>query len=184
MTGYQYQFQSTPPRGWRRPCNPVTSRYIVISIHSTARVETISMTAIDNVVVISIHSTARVETIRPEQEACRQKYFNPLHREGGDAVPVFGLSQEHSISIHSTARVETFSSSYTRLGTVHFNPLHREGGDQRMGKCKRMPDYFNPLHREGGDLGSPGLFPSSKLFQSTPPRGWRLHKIRGVGNKK
>ena len=128
-------FQSTPPRGWRRPCNPVTSRYIVISIHSTARVETISMTAIDNVVVISIHSTARVETIRPEQEACRQKYFNPLHREGGD---------------------------------------------QRMGKCKRMPDYFNPLHREGGDLGSPGLFPSSKLFQSTPPRGWRHYPVTPI----
>ena len=56
----------------------------VISIHSTARVETVAIGLFADVVRISIHSTARVET--------------------GN---VFKVWKYNKISIHSTARVET-----------------------------------------------------------------------------
>ena len=32
---------------------------------------------------------------------------------------------------------------------------------------------FNPLHREGGDTSPVLIMSSIKIFQSTPPRGWR-----------
>ena len=55
-------FQSTPPRGWRRHF-----RY-------EGRLN----------YVISIHSTARVETLWNSTERYGDTNFNPLHREGGD----------------------------------------------------------------------------------------------------
>ena len=76
-------FQSTPPRGWRRArarteqddtdFNPLhreggdfaiinSDVLSIISIHSTARVETGLQRAVSLVQTISIHSTARVET--------------------------------------------------------------------------------------------------------------------------
>mgnify|MGYP000106702080 FL=1 len=58
-------FQSTPPRGWRRWAVGGTSSR-------------------DN---ISIHSTARVETLMPISMHGYHTDFNPLHREGGDGRP-------------------------------------------------------------------------------------------------
>ena len=78
------KFQSTPPRGWRPEHVRVLNKMIRISIHSTARVETVILrldgfltsfqstpprgwrhytrTFVHFQYVISIHSTARVET--------------------------------------------------------------------------------------------------------------------------
>ena len=56
-----------------------------ISIHSTARVETVNGYEIEVVSKISIHSTARVETLWNSTERYGDtRNFNPLHREGGD----------------------------------------------------------------------------------------------------
>ena len=55
--------------------------------------------------------------------------FNPLHREGGDALYEEPYPPEEEISIHSTARVETFWASGALSHFFYFNPLHREGGD-------------------------------------------------------
>ena len=100
-------FQSTPPRGWR-PAEAAAEAAIF---------------------TISIHSTARVETLQRIISSLVSWNFNPLHREGGDD-PARDVQQEllafqstpprgwrrlcnnlhpapAAISIHSTARVET-----------------------------------------------------------------------------
>ena len=99
-----------------------------ISIHSTTRVETKTVRNILNQIKISIHSTTRVETGTGRKNQRRD-----------------------AISIHSTTRVETFI----------------------IVKAVSYINDFNPLHHEGGDLvlySAP--YPASQL-QSTPPRGWR-----------
>ena len=102
----EMEFQSTPPRGWRRYETQKAEALRKISIHSTARVETQEPNATTMAAIISIHSTARVETI---------------HR------PEFDCTME--ISIHSTARVETSPLIDKFMEFGDFNPLHREGGD-------------------------------------------------------
>ena len=102
-----------------------------------------------NMVLISIHSTARVETwmtcisaLLPEFQSTPPRgwrpgsllhfpilcNFNPLHREGGDHLTVIVASNPR-ISIHSTARVETVAHHHGDIDWDNFNPLHREGGD-------------------------------------------------------
>ena len=81
-------------------------RCIIISIHSTTRVETVfeQRRAYDD--QISIHSTTRVETIITANSLYSSGNFNPLHHEGGDhCAPTLHLLLH--ISIHSTTRVET-----------------------------------------------------------------------------
>ena len=100
---------------------------------------------------ISIHSTARVETLSGTEYGDGHKHFNPLHREGGDQPRLQSPSVPLPISIHSTARVETGAHTKPAASTWNFNPLHREGGDSNVQTfCRRTRD-FNPLHREGGD---------------------------------
>ena len=44
-------------------------------------------------------------------------------------------------------------------------------------RCERNPDrYFNPRLREGGDFGAERRIEQGCKFQSTPPRGRRLHR--------
>ena len=78
-----------------------------ISIHSTARVETAYFLCDNWIIKISIHSTARVETPGSLRRSGGDRYFNPLHREGGDEVDRYKDALYYAISIHSTARVET-----------------------------------------------------------------------------
>ena len=56
-------FQSTPPRGWRPTGIYISLESDSISIHSTARVETLYLNPFGISLIISIHSTARVETL-------------------------------------------------------------------------------------------------------------------------
>ena len=65
------EFQSTPPRGWRR-------RLVLRNPHP---------------ILISIHSTARVETKRLIEALAELDDFNPLHREGGDCARRAGMYQ-------------------------------------------------------------------------------------------
>ncbi len=126
--------------------------------------------------------------------------FNPLHREGGD-LPNTNTPTPEVISIHSTARVETSLSDKFPNHYCHFNPLHREGGDGAGFLPLRTDSNFNPLHREGGDwlqdqgykmfkisihstarVETPAAYTvpcNFYIFQSTPPRGWRLAALAG-----
>ena len=99
-----------------------------ISIHSTARVETVWYGMEWMQYQISIHSTARVETTLGATVLWKVMYFNPLHREGGDSLFANPVQEK-----------------------ADFNPLHREGGDRGQGTVDVIVVDFNPLHREGGD---------------------------------
>ena len=57
------KFQSTPPRGWRRYTESELMAAMIISIHSTTRVETDMYRIVLLHSTISIHSTTRVETL-------------------------------------------------------------------------------------------------------------------------
>ena len=59
-----------------------------ISIHSAARAETFVGTVESNPSMISIHSAARAETVVHRNLSGTGYNFNPLRREGGDAVAV------------------------------------------------------------------------------------------------
>ena len=76
--------------------------------------------------------------------------FNPLHHEGGDAVPPEPYVPT-LISIHSTTRVETGGGEAGGQGKNNFNPLHHEGGDNGSWFFHATTFDFNPLHHEGGD---------------------------------
>ena len=58
-----------------------------------------------------------------------------------------------------------------------FNPRPRVGGDWRLAKRGERPDVcFNPRPRVGGDSFIPAAVTVACRFQSTPPRGGRLHE--------
>ena len=166
-------FQSTPPRGWRHNTgiwydfydghfNPLhreggdtapparQGQIREISIHSTARVETVCASNLFSDIPISIHSTARVET--------RIGYNYPIQRGISihstarvETVCASNLFSDIPISIHSTARVET------RIGYNY--PIQR---GISIHSTARVETFLNHC-----------FFLSSLLFQSTPPRGWR-----------
>ena len=165
-------FQSTPPRGWRRKYLRYGTYIKDISIHSTARVETLSAIWRNRtspsfqstpprgwrlllsfpglqLIHISIHSTARVETLHFRRKGGEGIDFNPLHREGGDRI--FNVSsRDFMISIHSTARVETTYFPIWLMGR-RFQSTPPRGWRQKYAPCQDAPG----------------------IFQSTPPRGWR-----------
>ena len=66
----------------------IFKRQAEISIHSTARVETLSILIFKRCMYISIHSTARVETKPRIFQISLVRDFNPLHREGGDLLVI------------------------------------------------------------------------------------------------
>ena len=166
---------------------------------------------------ISIHSTARVETVNGIGPHRRSGDFNPLHREGGDetTVPILitgsifqstpprgwrrtRRSLKHiiyQISIHSTARVEThWSGKFDVSESISIHSTARVETEQILYRVPadpisihstarvETPDVseeagevydFNPLHREGGDHIGCDRVVEGYVFQSTPPRGWR-----------
>ena len=194
--GWIFDFNPLHREGGDTPEMIVQNILLDISIHSTARVETITFGDSTDYVLISIHSTARVETLIKDGTCIVPDDFNPLHREGGDDF-------NDQISV----RGEQFQSTPPR-GWRHFmreespgeysdfNPLHREGGDWVNSStrwsnsrfqstpprgwrllARTKPPWarrdFNPLHREGGDCRRYRRYNISIKFQSTPPRGWR-----------
>ena len=165
-----HRFQSTPPRGWRRPFG----RFI-ISIHSTTRVETKVYGKDALWVRISIHSTTRVETLTTW-------WCFPL--QGFQSTPPRGWRHgdtkdekwKQEISIHSTTRVETVVM--IKLPLSYIISIH---STTRVETSVDIPTdilylNFNPLHHEGGDPVIAGIKDEDTRFQSTPPRGWRRHQ--------
>ena len=125
-----------------------------------------------NLYTISIHSTARVETILPPLLSFLIQFQSTPPRGWRPSRP-----SATSINWSFQSTPPRGWRQYSRLLLAHgkhdFNPLHREGGDLAGCSCRYCQSDFNPLHREGGDAGSCGLRPSAVPFQSTPPRGWR-----------
>ena len=122
-------FQSTPPRGRRLYEVTRTKVRTIISIHSAARAETVKQIDFPPRKQISIHSAARAETLFDRPVCMRERYFNPLRREGGDLGSPARLR-----------KVPVFQSTPPR------------GRRLILYKKLCLPSYFNPLRREGGDM--------------------------------
>ena len=123
-----WAFQSTPPRGWRQVMSGVPCCFC--RFQSTPprgwRHKRFQLTVIQP--EISIHSTARVETLDLATPASWTAYFNPLHREGGDRSALIPF-QMVLVFQSTPPRGWRPGSGYLRGASIHFNPLHREGGD-------------------------------------------------------
>ena len=153
MNGYETtpEFQSTPPRGWRRWWNGHKRR---IRFYFNP-----------------LHHEGGDGLMQPRPPVPHPD-FNPLHHEGGDFVPsanFFFLYRFQS----TPPRGWRLSSSFGICISVHFNPLHHEGGDCADQWLPVVVQYFNPLHHEGGDQRPQQNRLCLSIFQSTPPRGWR-----------
>ena len=166
----------------------------VISIHSTTRVETFPTLQSLGFPGISIHSTTRVETfvqipclIIPGFQSTPPRgwrlhlprfsypynYFNPLHHEGGDRE-FKRLIRIYNISIHSTTRVETVMAH----GAFHELLISIHSTTRVETPESNRPASFCPISIHSTTRVETA-YPWTvcfrpPVFQSTPPRGWRL----------
>ncbi len=145
-----------------------------ISIHSTARVETLCLSARSNTPGTFQSTPPRGWRHRAGYcEKGRKGYFNPLHREGGDLLRPISAGRSWRFQSTPPRGWRQSMDLQQRIPNIHFNPLHREGGDSGRSHLTYTSGNFNPLHREGGDtVVLPAAVVPSR-FQSTPPRGWR-----------
>ena len=187
------EFQSTPPRGWRRLPRPSyrspspyfnplhreggdrnnarSTRCNDISIHSTARVETRQCFRRSPGLLISIHSTARVETFHAEHVL----YIIDISIHSTARVETKDVAMgvmRLEISIHSTARVET--RTFVIKSSIFVFQSTPPRGWRPFGAA---PSRWTPpisIHSTARVETPTGyLEDDDNLFQSTPPRGWR-----------
>ena len=146
-------FQSTLPRGERRVADSNKVEVKQISIHAPARGATKNYLVTVNRFYISIHAPARGATFVEKRAAYVEIFQSTLprgerqHRLGG------------ACSCHN------------------FNPRSREGSDFNVYIKIIYHFYFNPRSREGSDRSSQPIAVVYFPFQSTLPRGERLHHI-------
>ena len=98
--------------------------------------------------------------------------FNPLHHEGGDLSKIDYHNQE-TISIHSTTRVETVNYGHRTVDDDDFNPLHHEGGDATQSVKSKTGEMISIHSTTRVETLISSVMTGSRIFQSTPPRGWR-----------
>ena len=152
MNGYETtpEFQSTPPRGWRRWWNGHKRRirFYFNPLHHEGG---------DFRRVCHNSSGSGFQSTPP-------RGWRPFCR-----IPACGAC---SISIHSTTRVETGNRGTAPL-FMSFQSTPPRGWRQRKALYARPSGNFNPLHHEGGDRYAFEPLFNRRGFQSTPPRGWR-----------
>ena len=125
-------FQSTPPRGWRLDTVETIAPPILISIHSTTRVETVyNSRPISNSIFQSTPPRGWRRLLRLEQVLHLR--FQSTPPRGWRHIAHAANQYIQSISIHSTTRVETTGKGAASFGVPDFNPLHHEGGDRSDG---------------------------------------------------
>ena len=109
-------------------------------------------------------------------------YFNPLHREGGDNLPTRLRTGRIPISIHSTARVETKPQGYNRFNpriSIHSTARVETWRYDNVGKRYRISIHSTARVETSSGAKIPY---QSTIFQSTPPRGWRLTYVDCTAN--
>ena len=181
MAASKQPFQSTLPRGERQHhFTPVPAG---LCFNPRSR-EGSDQTAIGHrrYRCVSIHAPARGATcVAARCFARRVQRFNPRSREGSDGANGNGRSRHYG-----------------------FNPRSREGSDRKISRNRRTAfdvsihapargatrsrfrtTYvvgFNPRSREGSDSIYTGISSSASTFQSTLPRGERLHCRRTISH--
>ena len=178
----EFLFQSTPPRGKRRGqrrsasllrgFNPrpragsdvqrrLQRRHPVQFQSTPPRGKRLAMRLMERAaVMVSIHAPAREATSDASTSVTAGMRFNPRPRAGSDLLAWFGTASPNT----------------------SFNPRPRAGSD-RAGAAAGPGDRLVSIHapaREATSSGprQPGSV-ASNSFQSTPPRGKRLHRRAG-----
>ena len=145
------KFQSTLPRG-ERPIKPTLSKITpIISIHAPTRGATKISNCRNRRSDISIHAPTRGAT---RFLACRfslRIFQSTLPR--GERLPELSSPREN----------------------CNFNPRSHEGSDRAWDAGLRSSSHFNPRSHEGSDDFYEVEFFNVWGFQSTLPRGERLH---------
>ena len=124
---------------------------------------------------ISIHAPARGATCGVQAQVKRRTDFNPRSREGSD-VDLADCCQIIFISIHAPARGATCAGVFTRAGNRDFNPRSREGSDFRL-SLSLWAQVISIHAPARGATPLPATSSQLGIFQSTLPRGERLHLL-------
>ena len=143
-----------------------------ISIHSTTRVETNTLTRYSAGTVNFNPLHHEGGDWRAWRLSQTPWYFNPLHHEGGDLTAVSNTPQGQLISIHSTTRVETMFKQVTEM-RYHIS-IHSTTRVETRFLILIIPYLiFQSTPPRGWRPSSVQYLLFSDWFQSTPPRGWR-----------
>ena len=200
---YQFEFQSTLPRGERLailppflPCSsnfnprsregsdvglPLTLPHATISIHAPARGATTEEYCKLPNKLISIHAPARGATdIFLPCRLLLVLFQSTLPR--GERLPISELFTTATSFQSTLPRGERLIIPCIRLYNGYFNPRSREGSDGKVCRFVKSSSHFNPRSREGSDLDDPGYLSTSSKFQSTLPRGERLELQKFFSN--
>ena len=125
-----FLFQSTRPRGARRPCKSGLSRFHVISIHAPAWGATIDVMLKMKAVFkqISIHAPAWGATgwRRSDGSGRRISIHAPAW---GATEELLAMEKSEEISIHAPAWGATVYRNMSRMTSHDFNPRARVGRD-------------------------------------------------------
>ena len=164
-------FQSTPPRGWRRPHGWIKAVPMDISIHSTARVETPFRVFILHYLNISIHSTARVETSSSPRRFPATEF---------QSTPPRGWRQTSRAKQQATGAFQSTPPRGWRpqfvfpcIGHLLFQSTPPRGWRRSLISVI-IPKQSISIHSTARVETQGQLKDVERLlFQSTPPRGWR-----------
>ena len=144
-------FQSTLPRGERRPVAVVVEALVAVSIHAPARGATSRGKEVRRSCGVSIHAPARGATM--------ERFLTTLWE---------------LVSIHAPARGATTSPTRRRSGKRCFNPRSRAGSDVRGDRVGPPQGKFqSTLPRGERPVTRASPQRSCTVFQSTLPRGER-----------
>ena len=83
--------------------------------------------------------------------------------------------EEITISIHAPTRGATQCAVFHFRPSPDFNPRSHEGSDEMTESWMLRRQYFNPRSHEGSDCNVQQAHQYPSAFQSTLPRGERLH---------
>ena len=140
-------FQSTLPRGERRPSPRLSSQSSYFNPRS------------------------REGSDAPQGHCCARSAISihaPARGATSDTI-VFEMSE--IISIHAPARGATFNGLVHVDDLFDFNPRSREGSDVAQAPNQCYHSYFNPRSREGSDSAGPPAAPPSAISIHAPARG-------------
>ena len=101
-------------------------------------------------------------------------YFNPRSREGSDEKRLRETEEKYQFQ-STLPRGERLSVFAPAQQPAYFNPRSREGSDAHHPSVFFHFTHFNPRSREGSDTTNQSVLHCFRKFQSTLPRGERLH---------
>ena len=100
--------------------------------------------------------------------------FNPRAHAGRD-IRRFRCPLSSPVSIHAPTRGATPLPAEATQAQLSFNPRAHAGRDNGASTMSKKKRSFNPRAHAGRDSSKFAIRPSFVLFQSTRPRGARLH---------